>query len=63
MAERLDAMSKDHKETIIVLTQNLKAVSDTMTSAITFTAVVNAKIKPQHASLLQPVCISSPTIT
>ena len=34
MAERLDSMSKDHKETMAVLTQNLKAVSDTMTNAI-----------------------------
>ena len=34
MAERLDSISKDHKETMTVLTQNLKAVSDTMSSAV-----------------------------
>ena len=34
MVERLDSISKDHKETITVLTQNLKAVSDTMSSAV-----------------------------
>ena len=34
MAERLDSISKDHKETMTVLTQNLKAVSETMSSAV-----------------------------
>ena len=34
MVERLDSISKDHKETMTVLTQNLKAVSDTISSAV-----------------------------
>ena len=34
MAEKVDAMSKDHKEAMMVVTDNLKAWSETMSSAV-----------------------------
>ena len=47
MAERLEEMmSKDHREMVIMLTNNLKPLSDTMSSAISncyTTAVTDAK--------------------
>ena len=43
MAERLHTMSKDHKETMMVVTDNLKALSDALSSAIPVTtSVINA---------------------
>ena len=49
MAERLKEMSKDHREMVIMLTKNLKPLSDTMSSAISncyTTAVTDAKTGP-----------------
>lgn len=48
MIERIDTMSKDHRETIAVLTNNLKTLSDTMANAFALLQQSNSFGPPSH---------------
>ena len=48
MIDRLDMMSKDHRDTMSALTNNLKSLSDTMTSA--FTLLQQSLVHPNQPS-------------
>ena len=52
MMDRLDMMSKDHRDTMSALTNNLKSLSDTMTSAFTLLqqSLVHPNQPPQYYS-------------
>ena len=56
MMEQFEIMNRDHKETMNMLTTNLKSLSDTMTS--TFALLQQSMLRPPHLDQYPPVPLS-----
>ena len=65
MADKLEAMNKDHKEAMMVLTENLNLEQYYEQCFLILATGINSKVKQQPTSILQPVCqsVSPATIT